>query len=111
MSGGSWEYAFLKIEDIADNLEASDCIHRRALGAYLRPAVNALHDIEWVDSFDLKKGEEIAAIKKCLGPRSNEVMLDVLSKKMVELSNAVEGICTAILEMKKVEDSDGSFRT
>ena len=67
MSGGSWDYEYMRIEELADRLHAEKCLLRRALADRLRLLSKAMHDIEWVDSGDFAKGEELPAIKSFLG--------------------------------------------
>jgi hypothetical protein len=67
MSGGSWEYAYIQLDELADRLLGERCEYRRALGRKLKPFAAALHDIEWVDSGDGAPGDGIPAIKKALG--------------------------------------------
>lgn len=69
MSGGSWDYVYSRIDDIADRLLCSStrtsCTdERRALGRVLKLAAAAMHDIEWVDSCDYSDGDEREAIMK-----------------------------------------------
>ena len=63
MSGGSWGYVYLKIEEAAQDLMYSSDPMRRALGKKLMPFAKALHDIEWVDSMDYGEGADVEAIK------------------------------------------------
>ena len=65
MSGGSWEYFFYKIQEVAEKLEGETCDHRNALGVLLNKCAKALHDIEWVDSGDYAPGDELEAIRAC----------------------------------------------
>lgn len=67
MSGGSWNYVYSQIQDVADRLQRRDqSTDRRALGALLELAAKALHDIEWVDSCDYGEGDDLPAIRACL---------------------------------------------
>jgi len=66
MSGGSYDYAYGKIQDMADNLRLTTPL-RRAFQSLLRKVATACHDIEWVDSSDCNPGDENAAIRACLG--------------------------------------------
>ena len=68
MSGGSWDYAYVRLEEIADRLEKARDPLRRAFGARLQKCAEALHDIEWVDSADCAEGDEVAAIRAALEP-------------------------------------------
>lgn len=74
MSGGSHNYAYSHAQDFAESLEAdaqkledpnTDPL-RIAFAAHLRLVAKAMHDIEWVDSFDKAKGDEHAAIRAVL---------------------------------------------
>lgn len=76
MSGGSWDYVYFKVEEVAERLQAEKCPHRRVLGDSLKLYAKALHDIEWVDSGDAVKGDEMEAIYRALehGGHSVDVM-------------------------------------
>lgn len=41
---------------------------RKAFRKHLDKVINALHDIEWVDSCDYSDGDEDDAIRACLSP-------------------------------------------
>jgi hypothetical protein len=78
VSGGSWDYAFGLIADIADALRNDTStgsrrplplnddqrLWRRRLAAHLQLVSEALHAIEWVDSYDYSYPEDVEAIKK-----------------------------------------------
>ena len=64
MSGGSWDYAYCKIEEIANTLRRQSCPKRKALGRLLLLVADAMHDIEWVDSSDYGPGDENASIER-----------------------------------------------
>ena len=68
MSGGSWNYFYAQINEIGDRLIREDCQsiaqdHRVSLGKLIKLISEALYHIEWVDSYDLVKGQEIESIK------------------------------------------------
>ena len=69
MSGGSLDYAFSQVEDLADDLKrrATRAEHR-AFAAHLRKVAKALHDIEWMLSGDTGEGSEISSIMDCVTP-------------------------------------------
>lgn len=67
MSGGSHDYLYLKIEDMASRLEDDQRAERRAFAVLLRKVAKAAHDVEWVDSCDMAKGQEVPAIMEALG--------------------------------------------
>lgn len=63
MSGGSYDYLFRRVDDMADELERSGDIIRQAFAAHLRLVAKAMHDVEWVDSCDYGPGDDHAAIR------------------------------------------------
>ena len=70
MSGGSWDYEYARLFELADSLKHQKCPYRRAMEEPVRLLAQAMHDIEWVDSHDLGKGEDLKAIKAFLGEDS-----------------------------------------
>jgi hypothetical protein len=66
MSGGSWNYFYSSLDDVAELLMKEQNPLRIALGRKLKQAADALHDIEWVDSNDYGTGRDSEAIKKFL---------------------------------------------
>ena len=66
MSGGSYDYAYGKIEDLAGEIMPTTPL-RKAFKTHLRKVAKACHDIEWVDSCDCGPGDEDEAIRACLG--------------------------------------------
>lgn len=85
MSGGSWNYFYREVEDVAGRLLFEACPLRRALGIKLKHVAKALHDIEWVDSSDYGKGDEIKAIKAALGSDGVTLTADA-AVAMIELA-------------------------
>lgn len=78
MSGGSWDYAYSKFDDVADQLVESKNPLRKALGLQIRLIAKAMHDIEWVDSCDYGQGDDRAAIEAALGKNANAIVLSVV---------------------------------
>ena len=68
MSGGSWGYAYSRVEDVAERLMLSGDLNRRALGLMLRRAAVALRAVEWVDSGDYGPEKEEEAMRAVLLP-------------------------------------------
>jgi len=67
MSGGSWDYLYYDINDVADTLIKDKDPLRKAFGKKMKLIAEAIHDIEWVNSGDYENGEEVEAIKKAMG--------------------------------------------
>ena len=67
MSGGSYNYAYDKVLEMADSLErySKDPL-RLAFAKHLQKVATAMHDIEWVDSGDYGERDEEEAIKAVL---------------------------------------------
>lgn len=79
MSGGSYDYSYQKVLEMADQLAHSPSPLRRAFSVHLKKVAVAMHDIEWVDSCDYGKGDENPAIKACL-----EDDLEALTKEALD---------------------------
>lgn len=79
MSGGSHNYAYQKVDDMAGTLIESRDPLRRAFANHLKKVSTAMHDIEWVDSCDYGPGGEVKAIEAVLGNNSN-----LLTKELIE---------------------------
>ena len=69
MSGGSYDYAFGRVDDMALSLRDKHSNPlRRAFAIHLALVAKAMHDIEWVDSCDYGPGDEDEAIRVVLSP-------------------------------------------
>ena len=94
MSGGSWDYMYQRLDDAADRLQCEKDALRRAFGQHVKLVAKALHDIEWVDSCDYGKGDELPAIKAVLGVQQDALVLEIVRddarkilKQITELLN------------------------
>ena len=81
MSGGSYSYAHLRVEEFASELRARTdhasrdrpgYAERLAFAAHLDKVATAMHAIEWVDSCDWAKGTEVPSITQCMSPEAIE---------------------------------------
>lgn len=64
MSGGSMNYLYSTIEqNLKFDLSTKE---RKAFYKLMQNVIQALHDIEWVDSGDYGEGDENKAILKCI---------------------------------------------
>jgi hypothetical protein len=69
MSGGSYDYAYARVQDMAGRLmSANETPLRRAFGEHLRLVADAMQTVEWVDSCDFHLGDEDEPIRKCIAP-------------------------------------------
>jgi len=89
MSGGSFDYAFRHVENMADELSTQKCGLRKAFAKHLHLVAIAMHDIEWVDSSDYGEGDEIDAIKKAL-PNHKQESFDILKDDAEDLINKLQ---------------------
>jgi hypothetical protein len=87
MSGGSWDFVYLKVDETADRLKREVCPHRKAFGEHLSLCASALHVIERVDSSDCAPEKELADIKKVL----ERPLDDALESSLKNLQSALEG--------------------
>lgn len=80
MSGGSWDYFFYKLQEVADRLicESANPL-RVAFGRHLSKCSKALRAIEWFDSGDNGPDDEIEPIQACLN-QSTDVSDFVVSE-------------------------------
>lgn len=92
MSGGSWDYAYRRFEEVASRLLRSDKTERVALGKLVDKVAKALHDIEWVDSSDYSEGDEIKAINKALGKNHVALKREVLVERAEKLIEELKGL-------------------
>lgn len=96
MSGGSYDYFYSRVEEIANRIEAKTTA-RRAFAAHLRLVAQALHDIEWVDSSDYAPGDEDAAILRVVGPAAIlRTAVEDAERARAELDAAIEGARKAV---------------
>jgi len=94
MSGGSLDYIYHKVEDVAQTLsDNKNTPLQRAFGEHLFKIAKALHDVEWVISGDYGNGDDEKAIKEVL-TNSNEKAFAILQTDALKL----------IDELKKFSD-------
>lgn len=69
MSGGSYDYAYFKVQDMAEEILVREKTSelRREFARHMLDVAEAMKAIEWVDSGDFGPGDEVEAIKKALG--------------------------------------------
>lgn len=89
MSGGHYNYAYSRIEELAVDIRGSTPL-RRAFKKHLLMVAKACHDIEWVDSSDYGPGDEDEAIKKVIGDWEQRALEEV-----------IEGAWETIKELEK----------
>ena len=94
MSGGSWQYFYGQLEDIATRLQSERDPVRKAFGSHLQLCAKALHDIEWVDSGDYGEKREVESIRMALGKDASVAVLSETIKQvesaLVDLKNEIE---------------------
>ena len=81
MSGGSYDYAYSKVQDFANSMMLFEEMHgpdgepiknpkidklREQFREHLLKVAEAMRMIEWVDSGDCSPGDEHHAIRECL---------------------------------------------
>jgi hypothetical protein len=104
MSGGSYDYAYGKIADLADEIHGEggcDCASpalRKAFAAHLRKVALAMHAIEWNDSGDGTGGwreTEEQLIRACIAPDAE------LRQAIEDAKNAQVQLIRAIADAEK----------
>ena len=99
MSGGSWDYFYGQLEEVAARLQCERDPLRKAFGSHLKKCAKALHDIEWVDSCDSSPGDEVMAIKAALGPDGPAL---VLSEARKQAEVALEQLKVALADCPNI---------
>jgi hypothetical protein len=87
MSGGSWNYMYRTLEEVADRLMSDKKPLRRAFGEHVAKVANALHDVEWVDSGDSAENDELPSIKAVLGENAKALEIEIVkddARKIIE---------------------------
>ncbi len=69
MSGGALDYLYSRVEDAASTIMSrSKTKEQLAFARHLMFVAEALHDVEWVLSYDMSAGDDTAAIMKVINP-------------------------------------------
>jgi hypothetical protein len=97
MSGGSWDYVYLRFEDVAVRLKDDKNIKRRALGFLVEKIANAMYEIEWHDSSDTSGEDEPSAIDNCF---DKQIIEKALLERINELKNELIEIEDVIANQK-----------
>lgn len=98
MSGGALDYAFVRVSDIASEIErrADKPIHI-AFAVHLHKVADALRDLEWVWSGDTSDGDEDHAIMSVIS------QADILSEAVQSAMKARRELDEAISSAQKLE--------
>ena len=89
MSGGSYDYAYYKVQDMADQLKNDPSELRRAFAEHLSLVATAMHDIEWVDSSDYGRDGDVNAINAVL-ENPEQKCIEILKGDAKELISKLE---------------------
>jgi len=96
VSGGSYNYLYRKVIEVAETLsDSNQPDYRKAFAKHLVFIANALHDIEWVDSSDMGNGADKEAIMQCIS------MQDVLKEAIENAEYAKENLEDILDEARK----------
>jgi hypothetical protein len=95
MSGGSWDYFYQKLEEVAEQLSTDKEPLRRAFGNHLKDCAIAMYNIEWVDSCDMAKGDERESIEKALGSNAKALEIQQATKEAQDVVNKLERLITS----------------
>ena len=106
MSGGSWNYVYRHFEEAASSLLESKCPKRRAFGELVELCSRAMHDIEWVDSCDYGKGDEIEAIKKALAFNGKEAECGAIYRMLDAAIDLAEKLKSEMQQPASDNDND-----
>lgn len=95
MSGGSWDYFYVKLEEVAGRLACDPSPLRAALGEMFYKSARAMHSIEWNDSGDGSDTEE-SDIIEALGRRAAELVADAAVSKIEGAINQAQDAIAAL---------------
>ncbi len=96
MSGGSYDYICYKMEDAAKQLLIKEQPnYRRAFGQLMMCCAKAMHDVEWVDSCDMGRGDDQESIMQCI------LKQDVLAFTIEEAKSTIKELQILIEECEK----------
>ncbi len=95
MSGGSYNYAYSHIENLAVEIQPKNAL-RKAFIKHLMKVAKAAHDIEWVDSSDKSEGDEDVAIRAVLGVNSDKEELKIIVEEAQEALNNLQQILVRV---------------
>lgn len=92
MSGGSLDYAYSKVNYIADEVERqATTALQKAFVKHLRDVGEALHDLEWVGSGDYGVGDEVEVLRKVV---SKETEIEAATEQAhIALKQLQEVLC------------------
>jgi hypothetical protein len=106
MSGGSYDYAYHKVNDFADQLRRSDHYktnpRRMAFAILLYKVSEAMKSIEWVDSCDYGPGDEDADINACFQMNSSGLLADAAISELEAAIKMAEGVLKEIKDSKQI---------
>lgn len=95
MSGGSYDYAYARVNDFADELarraKTPEC---RAFHLHLRLVADAMKAVEWEDSGDTGPEETAAALAKVL------TVPQVIASEAMHLRAAIDDAQAALLRLE-----------
>ncbi len=88
MSGGSYNYAWERVEDFVSIIRKKDCPLRRAFAEHMVLVAKAMGDIEMVDSGDYGQGDEIESIQAVLAPGAELAAAILMAKEARDVLDA-----------------------
>jgi hypothetical protein len=97
MSGGSLDYFYSRVRDIAETISAyqSPALPEHlAFAKHLNLVADALHDLEWVWSGDISPGDEMPALHKVISKA------DVLDAAVSQAETAAKNLNDALEKAK-----------
>jgi hypothetical protein len=94
MSGGSYNYAYHRLEEFSEEFGLrADTPARKAFAKHLQKVAKAMHDIEWVDSSDYGYGDEVEAIMACISKTELiEAAIERAEKAVKELTETIKSL-------------------
>jgi hypothetical protein len=102
MSGGSYDYAYEKINELAGRIQLKSNL-RRAFSEHLYKVAEACKAIEWVDSFDASSPHDDDAIRKVLGDQADALALAEAVKEATKIRDELHAAIASAESARKQE--------
>jgi len=93
MSGGAYDYFYIKLEEFVDELEINDNPNRIAFKQLLKEIAKCAHDVEWADSGDYSDKQADDSLNDLFSKyfnNPNEHVKSVCFDKMVKIMKEVD---------------------
>lgn len=112
MIGGSYDYLYCKVEEMADRVGRGNSPERQRFAEHLRRVAKAMHAIEWVDSCVWAAGDENEAIRAVFDPSANAAVdIACAERKMLDAFARADALRSAHIRVAAYGNRSGTEPT